>query len=212
MALRLLEYGPGPDNALMLESILPRARSVLGLGGWVVFHARPDAMLGFATISPFVSPGRQTDYAWQMLIRWERYQDLQLTMRKCPLRAGAGFFSDSSSLNGPVPGSSYDGACIQFSTGDPAVAGTTMSGAIWARCLVPPKPGDISAAAELIMAAAAVKEAVAHHFMATELKQGPWGPAPLYLDALAILHGTAADQVSREVDYLAAKQAVVQKA
>ena len=32
-ALRQLEYGPGPDNALMPEAILPRARSTPGLGG-----------------------------------------------------------------------------------------------------------------------------------------------------------------------------------
>ena len=56
---------------------------------------------------------------------------------------------------------------------DPAVAETAMSGAIWARCLVPPKPGDSSAAAELIMATATAKEAVAHRIMASELRQGP---------------------------------------
>ena len=91
---------------------------------------------------------------------WARYlvntKDLQHTMRKCPARTNAAFFSDSSSLNGPVPGSSNGGACMQFATGDPAVAETAMSGAFWARCLVPPKLGDSSAAAELIMATAAV--------------------------------------------------------
>ena len=58
------------------------------------------------------------------------------------------------------------------------------------------------------MATAAVKEAVAHRIQAAELKQGPWRPTPLYLGALAVLHGTAADQVSREIKYLAAKLAV----
>ena len=46
-------------------------------------------------------------------------------MRKCPLGTGAAFFLDSSSLNGPVPGSSYGGACMQFATGDSAVAETS---------------------------------------------------------------------------------------
>ena len=46
---------------------------------------------------------------------------------------------------------------MQFATSDPAVAETAMSGAIWTRCLVPPKLGDSSAAAELVMASVAVK-------------------------------------------------------
>ena len=70
--------------------------------------------------------------------------------------------------------------------------------------------GDSPAAAELIMATAAVKEAVAHSIQAAELRQAPWGPTRLYLDALAVLN--AADQVSREMKYLAAKLAVVQAA
>ena len=32
-ALRQLERGPGLENALMPDSVLPRARSILGLGG-----------------------------------------------------------------------------------------------------------------------------------------------------------------------------------
>ena len=78
-------------------------------------------------------------------------------MRQCPLRAGAAFFSDPFSLNGPVPGSSYGGACMQFATGDQAGAETTMSGAIWTRCLVPPKLGESSCAAVIIMPSVAVK-------------------------------------------------------
>ena len=49
------------------------------------------------------------------------------------------------------------------------------------------------------MATVAVKEAVAHRIQAAEFRQGPWGPTPLYLDALAVLNGTAADQVSQEM-------------
>ena len=200
----------------MPDSILPRARSTLGLGGWIVCHARPGGMLGFVAISRKVGPGRLTKYAWNRLVQWARYlvgtKGLLLTMRRCPAGTDAAFFSDSSSLNGPVPGSSYGGACMQYVSGDPASAGTVMSGAIWARCLVPSKLGDSSASAELIMASVTVKEAVAHRIQPVELKQGPWGPTPLYLDALAVLHGTAADQVSREMKYLAAKLAIVQEA
>ena len=51
---------------------------------------------------------------------------------------------------------------MRYSTGDPALPGTVMSGAIWARCLVPPKLGDSSAAAELIMAAVATKDVMTY--------------------------------------------------
>ena len=101
---------------------------------------------------------------------------------------------------------------MQFATGDPAVAETTISGAIWTRCLVPPKPGGNFAAAKLIMVSAAVKEAVSHRILATELRQGHWGPTPLYLDSLAVLHGTAAGQIFRDMKYLAAKLVILQEA
>ena len=78
--------------------------------------------------------------------------------------------------------------------------------------MVPPKLWDSSAAAELIIATVTVKEAIAHRIQAAELRQGPWGTTPLYLDALAVLHGTAADQASREMKYLAAKLAIAQAA
>ena len=83
-------------------------------------------------------------------------------MRRCPPESDAAFFSDSPSLNGPAPGSSYAGAFLQFATGDPAVAETAMSGEIWTRCLVPPKPGGSSGAEELIMASVAAKKVISH--------------------------------------------------
>ena len=129
-------------------------------------HARPGAVLGFVATLRRVSPGRLTEYAWDRPIQWARYlvstKEIHLTMRQCPPEADATFFSDSSSLTGPVPGSSYGGACMLLVTGGPAVTETVMSGAIWARCLAPPKFGGSSGAAELVMAPVAAKEAVAH--------------------------------------------------
>ena len=103
-------------------------------------------------------------------------------------------------------------ACIQFSAGDAVLPDKAMSGAIWARCLVPPKPGGSSAAAELIMVAMATKKAMAYRTQASELGREPRGPTPLYLDAMAVLLGTATEQVSREMKYLAAKLVTVQEA
>ena len=109
-------------------------------------------------------------------MQWGTYlvktRDVYLAMRKAAAGTGATCFSDSSALNRPVPGSSYAGAYIQYSTGDQALSGTDMSGAIWARCLVPPKLGDSSAAAELIMATVATKEVMTFRMQARGLGTG----------------------------------------
>ena len=118
---------------------------------------------------------------------------------------------DSSALNEPVLGRSFAGACIQYSTGDPVLPDTVMSGAIWPRCLAPPKLGDKCAAAELIMETVATKEVTANRIQARELGHGLRGPTPLYLDATAVLHGTATEQISRKVKYLAAMLKIYQK-
>ena len=70
-ALRQLEAGPGPGNALLPDSALPWTRSTLGLGGWVVGHARPDVLLGYAALTRRVSPGRLTQNAWDR--QWAIY-------------------------------------------------------------------------------------------------------------------------------------------
>ena len=101
---------------------------------------------------------------------------------------------------------------MQYSTGDPALPDTLMSGTIWARCLVPPKLGNSTAAAERITATVATKEVMSYRMQARELGHGPRASTPLYLDATAVLHGTATEQVSREMKYLAAKLAIVQQA
>ena len=67
-----MEHGPGPENALVPDSALLRACSILGLGGWVVCHASSSAMLGFVEVSHRVSPGRLTEYAWDRPIQWAR--------------------------------------------------------------------------------------------------------------------------------------------
>ena len=58
----------------------------------------------------------------------------------------------------------------------------------------------------------ATKEVTACRMQAKELGHGPRAPTPLYLDATAVLHGTATEQVSREMKYLAAKLAIAQQA
>ena len=52
-----------PENGLLPDSALLRARSILGLAELVVCLARPGAMLVFIAISRRVNPGRFTEYA-----------------------------------------------------------------------------------------------------------------------------------------------------
>ena len=59
-----------------------------------------------------------------------------------------------------------------------------------------PKVGKSSAVAELTMATAAFKEAIAHRIQAAEPRQGPSEPTPLDLEAITVLHRTYANQVS----------------
>ena len=73
-----------------------------------------------------MSPGSFTEYAWGRLIQWMT----TLAMREAAAGTDAACFSDSSALNGPIPESSYAGACIKFSAGDTALPDTAMSGAI----------------------------------------------------------------------------------
>ena len=69
--MRQLEAGPGPGNAPLPESALPRACSTLGLGGKIVGHARPGVLLGYAALTRRVSPGRLTQNAWDR--QWAIY-------------------------------------------------------------------------------------------------------------------------------------------
>ena len=76
-----------------------------------------------------------------------------------------------------------------------------------------PELGGSSTAVELIMAAMAAmatKEVLAYRIKAKELLHKPRGPTPLYLDATAVLHGTATEQVSRKIRHLAAKLVIAQ--
>ena len=133
---------------------------------------------------------------------------MHLAMREAAAGTGAACFSDPPALNGLIPGSNYVGVCIWFSAGDPALRDMVMSGAVWARCLVPPRPRDSSAAAELTMAAVVTKADMAYRMQARELGHGPRGPTPLYLNATAVMHGAATGQVSRKMKHLATELAI----
>ena len=122
-ALRQLMDGPGPGRRLLPDSFLPRARRILGLGGWIVDHTRPGGLLGYAARArdPPDHPGAPCPVSLDRIVQWATYlaktKDLKFTIRQAPPGAEAAIFSDSSTLNGPSPGSSHGGTCQKFSTG-----------------------------------------------------------------------------------------------
>ena len=128
---------------MLPDSVLARARSILGLAGWI--HQAPrhagvrrdlpadeHRALHRVRVGPPPNPVGNLP---------AKTRDVHLAMRVAAAGTDAACFSDSFTLNGPISGSSYTGTCIQFSAGYPALPDKVMSGAIWARCLVPPSSG-----------------------------------------------------------------------
>ena len=72
-ALRQLGDGSGLGNELLPDSFLPRARNFLGLGGWVVGHARPGGLLGYVALTRRITPGQLTQYEWDRVVQWATY-------------------------------------------------------------------------------------------------------------------------------------------
>ena len=210
--LRQLQEGPSDGNPLMPTDLLPRARSIVGLGGWIVCHVRPDAFLAFVAVSQNLA-SNFTRHAWERILQWAHYlvdtRDLKLILRRtgcAPVQ-----YVDSSALNGPR-GGSFGGHVTQFVEGDPAAPDAKVSGAISWRCVVPRVLGDSSAAAELIMCSIALKQTLGERMLARELGQTPPGPTSVYMDASAVLHGAEAERVSRETRYLAARYEMLRSA
>ena len=107
-------------------------------------------------------------------------------------RTNAASLADSSALNGPIPGSSFKVACIQFSAVDPALPGTAMGEATWARCLVPPELGSAPLERNRHGGHGDQGGHGVPVIQARELGRGPRGPTPLYLEPTAVPHGAVA--------------------
>ena len=175
----------------------------MGRGGWIVTMVRLDAYFAFTALATQLAMNF-TKAVWDGVLRWASYlvatKGLRLTYRR--QRDGAPWvtFSDSSVLNAGA-GQSFGGHCSCYEG----------SGLLNWRCFVPRRLSDSSAAAELIVATSAAKWILGQRMLSAELRQGQEGPSPLYLDAQATLQGTAAEKVSRDMKYMAARYAILRQ-
>ena len=201
--LKHIQAPPSDDNPLQPPELHEAARRIMGRGGWVVTMVRPDAYFAFTALATQLAMNF-TKAVWDGVLRWASYlvatKELRLTYRR--QRDGAPWvtFSDSSVLNAGA-GQSFGGHCSCYEG----------SGLLNWRCFVPRRLSDSSAAAELIVATSAAKWILGQRMLSAELRQGQEGPSPLYLDAQATLQGTAAEKVSRDMKYMAARYAILRQ-
>ena len=92
-----------PDFPAKISS----ARSILGLGVYMVRGARPDGLFAAVAIAPFIVVNLTAD-VWEALLHWATYlvqtQHLTLVLRPVPFSARLNFCasSDSSAINVPL--------------------------------------------------------------------------------------------------------------
>ena len=196
------------------------ARSILGLGMYVVRGARPDGLFAAVAIAPFIVVNLTAD-VWEALLHWATYlvrSHLRtLVLRPVPFSARLNFCasSDSSAINVPLA----DSASIGL-TGFEALPVASMggyalffagSGAFSVECFSPRTLGDSSQSAELTMSVWASKAIIAFRIALRELKLGPDGPTELQLDAKAVLDGAGMEKVARRQRYQAVRLAMLRQ-
>ena len=201
--LRAIKAPPSPDNPLMPAETSEAARRIMGRGGWIVSMVRPDAFFAYTALATQLGTNF-TKNVWEGVLQWAHYmvntKALRLTYRRPTAGAKWVTFSDSSLMNAG-DGEHYGGFC----------SGYEGSGILNWRCFVPRRLSDSSAAAELVVATAALKWTLGQRMLCEELRQGQGGPTPLYLDAQAALQGVASEKVARDMKYMAARYAIMRQ-
>ena len=156
LVVAALSAPPSESNPLCSDKISD-ARSILGLGMYVVRGTRPDGLFADTALAPFVVVNL-TRTVWMALLRWAHYlvdtRETRLLLRPVPEGALPSFVccSDSSSINYTVPNDSAPTASMGgFSLFFPG------SGSFLCECRAPKHLTDSSAGAELNMASWADK-------------------------------------------------------
>lgn len=193
-----LALPPSQDNPLLDAAHISAARSILGLGIYVVRGTRPDGLFAATALAPHIMVNLPRT-AWSALLRWAQYlvdtRDTRLLLRPVPSGIDLSFMasSDSSSINFTVPGDDMPTASMGgFSLFFPG------SGSFMCECCSPKHLADRSAAAELNMASWAGKAIIPMCMLQAELRLGPTGPTVVEIDASALLDGISMDKVSRK--------------
>jgi hypothetical protein len=202
--LRAIMEKPSDANPKQPDTLLAEARSIMGLGGWIVCMLRADAFFAFTALATQLAKNF-TRKVWHAVLQWAHYivdtKWVRLTYRTSPEGGKALTFADSSLINAEN-GGSFGGFCSCYEG----------SGVFDWRCFVPRRLADSSAGAELIMSSAAVKNILGNRMFLKELGQEQEGPSALYLDAQAVLNGAEMERVSREMRYQAARYAMLRDA
>ena len=200
----------------ILTDFIPKARSIIGLGLFVVRGARPDGLFAGIALAQHVVTNL-TPYVWECVLRWANYlvstKHFRLVLHPPPFQNGFPAFtanSDSSCINcaagegGGVGGIPDAQACATASMG-----GYTIffegSGVVIAECFSPRKLADSSAGSELIMATWAAKAIIGLRMLQRELRMGPTEATPLELDATAVMNGAVMETVTRKQRFNAAR-------
>jgi len=177
------------------------ARSILGLGGFIACNFRPDAYFAFVVLTQFVS-NNFTRNVWNTILRWAHYLVLSreccLTYRRTD-KFDWRMYTDSSAGGGA---GNFGGYC----------ASLPGSALIDWKCFTPRKLADSSAAAELVMATAAVKSVLGHRLLFKELGMIEDGPTDFMVDAQAVLSGAEMEKVTRDMRYMAARYEMIRAA
>jgi hypothetical protein len=207
----------------VLEHLVSTARSIVGLGLFVVRGTRPDGLFAGVTVSQHIV-NNLTPYVWECLLRWAYY--LTTTMHLClilrPPRLVDGL---------PVFSANSDSSCINCAVGDggglsevPAMAdGASVasmrgysiffddSGSVIAECFSPRKLADSSAGSELIMASWADKAIIWCRMLHREIFGGILEPTSLELDASAVMDAAVMERVTRKQRFNAARLAMLRQ-
>ena len=212
-----LRIKPTIDNPALGPDMVAAARSILGLGMYIVRGARPDGLFAAQALAPFIVVNL-TPLVWSALLQWAHYlvrsSDRRLILRSPPKGALLKFCasSDSSSINVPlrtspaldppgmaeVPAASAGGFALFFEG----------SGAFNVECFGPKHLGDSSHASELAMGVWASKSILAFRMVLRELRLGPDGPTELEMDAKAVTDGVSMERVARRQRYQSARLAM----
>jgi len=200
----------GPDK-------VAAARSILGLGMYIVRKARPDGLFAAQALAPYIVVNL-TPVVWTALLQWAHYlvrtAARRLILRPPPQGALLQFCasSDSSSINVPLSASpsldSPDLSDLPAASAGGFALFFEGSGAFNVECFGPRHLGDSSHASELAMGVWASKSILAFRMVLRELRLGPAGPTELEMDAKAVTEGVSMERVARRQRYQSARLAM----
>jgi histone deacetylase 1/2 len=195
---RLFLEAPARDG-----TFVTKARSILGIGGYVVCQARPDAYFAFIVLSQLVGRGI-TNNIWKAILRWAWYlvntKDLKLYYHRGDGSLDWVAYTDSSMGNAQGAGS-YGGAAFHF----------PGSGLFAWMVKVPKAKTDSTGGAELLMASLAGKAILGWRIFSRELSLPVQGPNVLKTDSKATLDCIMKEGTSTQQRYVSIRAGMLRE-